>query len=131
MQQTDNATKKIGENLLKGWTLLGEVCPAGCNVPLMRSRDNQHVICCACDKDFVQIPSTDSQAVEVSKTAMGSTSAVSSSINPSSFSRLASAVDFQITRLAERLERSYDEGQIEILLSNATKLIYFRKLLGP
>jgi uncharacterized Zn finger protein (UPF0148 family) len=53
MASGDFVTKRIGDNLLKGWTLLGDNCPQGCNVPLMRSRDKKSLVCCRCDTDFM------------------------------------------------------------------------------
>ena len=37
-----NASKRLGDLLLYGWTMLGEACPSpNCNCPLMRSPDGQ------------------------------------------------------------------------------------------
>ncbi len=47
------ASNKIGEHLLKGWTLMGESCPLECNTPLMRSPDRKSLICFSCNTDFL------------------------------------------------------------------------------
>lgn len=47
------ATNKIGEHLLKGWTLLGDSCPNECHTPLMRSPDRKSLICFECNTDFL------------------------------------------------------------------------------
>eukprot|EP00927_Polykrikos_kofoidii_P053276 TRINITY_DN4761_c0_g1_i1.p1 TRINITY_DN4761_c0_g1~~TRINITY_DN4761_c0_g1_i1.p1 ORF type:complete len:350 (-),score=72.01 TRINITY_DN4761_c0_g1_i1:258-1307(-) len=44
---TDNHPAKIAKYLLKGWCLLNENCPAGTNIPLVRSREGV-LVCCGC-----------------------------------------------------------------------------------
>lgn len=45
--------EEISRLLLQGWTMLADVCPrAGCNMPLMRSRQGR-VLCCTCRADVV------------------------------------------------------------------------------
>jgi uncharacterized Zn finger protein (UPF0148 family) len=51
---SDQVTKDIGEKLLQGWTLLGDICPTGCHTPLMRSRDKSQLFCCSCGTDFLK-----------------------------------------------------------------------------
>ena len=48
-RRSDEASRKIAEYLLQGWALLDDYCPmAGCNCPLVRSRENQRR-CVSCD----------------------------------------------------------------------------------
>eukprot|EP00927_Polykrikos_kofoidii_P053277 TRINITY_DN4761_c0_g1_i2.p1 TRINITY_DN4761_c0_g1~~TRINITY_DN4761_c0_g1_i2.p1 ORF type:complete len:313 (-),score=69.20 TRINITY_DN4761_c0_g1_i2:294-1232(-) len=44
---TENHPAKIAKYLLKGWCLLNENCPAGTNIPLVRSREGV-LVCCGC-----------------------------------------------------------------------------------
>lgn len=49
--------QELSRLLLQGWTMLAESCPrVGCNMPLMRSRQNR-IFCCQCRADILQ-PST-------------------------------------------------------------------------
>ena len=52
-REMNDSSQKIGDFLLKGWTMLGDNCPHGCNVPLMRSRDKRSLVCLGCDTDFL------------------------------------------------------------------------------
>ena len=48
-RRSDEASRKIAEYLLQGWALLDDYCPmAGCNCPLVRSREAQRR-CVSCD----------------------------------------------------------------------------------
>jgi len=46
-RRTDQVSKKLGDKLLMGWTLLGEVCPS-CGAPLMRDHAKK-MHCLSCD----------------------------------------------------------------------------------
>ena len=46
---------KLGEYMLKGWTMMGDIClecPQG--IPLMRSKAQDQLICVACKKDYLK-----------------------------------------------------------------------------
>lgn len=47
-EQSDRQSRKLGEKLLQGWCMLEETCPAGCLVPLMRSRQGREY-CVSCE----------------------------------------------------------------------------------
>ena len=54
---TDNYSKRLGELLLQGWTMLDRICPRdSCNgVPLMRSRDPKpKFYCVACQNTLYE-----------------------------------------------------------------------------
>lgn len=50
--RSDQVSKKIGEKLISGWTMMESACEE-CNVPLMKSK-KANLICCGCDKDYAQ-----------------------------------------------------------------------------
>lgn len=53
-ERRDKATKKIGEKLLQGWTMLNATCPKeNCGIPLMGDKKDGHMWCLACDKRVV------------------------------------------------------------------------------
>lgn len=47
-------SKKIGEKLLHGWTMLNESCN-DCLAPLMKSKKGEK-ICFGCDRDYAAQP---------------------------------------------------------------------------
>ncbi|CAG8654644.1 5174_t:CDS:2, partial [Paraglomus occultum] len=50
--ELDRTSSLIGRYLLTGWILSDEVCPnKGCNVPLLRSKDNSTWLCARCDNN--------------------------------------------------------------------------------
>jgi uncharacterized Zn finger protein (UPF0148 family) len=49
-KRENNASGRMGELLLKGWTMLGSSCDE-CNVPLMRNKQMDE-ICVVCEKNY-------------------------------------------------------------------------------
>ena len=49
-KREDNASGKMGELLLKGWTMLGSSCEE-CYVPLMRNKQLDE-ICVVCERNY-------------------------------------------------------------------------------
>ncbi len=49
-KREDNASGKMGELLLKGWTMLGSSCE-DCYVPLMRNKQMDE-ICVVCERNY-------------------------------------------------------------------------------
>ncbi len=49
-KREDNASGKMGELLLKGWTMLGSSCEE-CYVPLMRNKQMDE-ICVVCERNY-------------------------------------------------------------------------------
>ena len=129
MSSNHDATKKIGENLLKGWTLLGDVCPKGCNIPLMRSRDKQHLICFACDTDFMQ-PENEGTNVEphspASNAAQDSTMGGKPSTSRSK-KAIKNSVDSKLEWIAKRLEQTENITELRDLAATAKELISLRR----
>lgn len=129
---TQDATKKIGENLLKGWTLLGDVCPAGCNVPLMRSRDKQQLICCACDRDFnKEQPSSESGTTKETPQEIASRShCEEGSLESACIPVLRKAVDDKLEWAAENLCASNSIDEMQTLISLTVQLLKLKRELS-
>jgi uncharacterized Zn finger protein (UPF0148 family) len=49
-KREDNASGRMGELLLKGWTMLGSSCEE-CYVPLMRNKQMDE-ICVVCERNY-------------------------------------------------------------------------------
>lgn len=118
---SDSASKRIGENLLKGWTLLGENCPDGCNIPLMRSRDQSKLVCCECSKDFLKIEEK-STFREDKVILMKSSEAEKDS--PSLY--LQRAVDSKISWMADKIEKTCSVTDLADFVEVASKLVKLR-----
>lgn len=130
MSSKDSSTKQIGEYLLKGWTLLGDNCPNGCNVPLMRSRDKKHLVCCGCEVDFLHqvIPSGAEPSMSLMHPEPSSvTQGPSTSCEKSS---LGSIVDKKLAWAAEQIQGSTSISDLLSLVDLATKLMNLRKQLS-
>jgi hypothetical protein len=55
--RSNAVSKRLGEKLLAGWTMLDTTCDAGCGVPLMRSRPpNPITLCVSCDMGPAPVP---------------------------------------------------------------------------
>ena len=73
VEQIEDPSARLGDYLLKGWTMMGDVCedcPQG--IPLMRSKAQDQLICVACMKDYLakpEIPETPIEIVAESTTA--------------------------------------------------------------
>ena len=54
-KKRDNVSVKLGEYMLKGWTMLGTSCPIKdcAGTPLMKSRKNDVMMCVCCDRTFM------------------------------------------------------------------------------
>lgn len=51
--KSDNVSAKLGEKMLQGYALLGQVCPRdGCNCPLVRKRDGP-MLCVSCGSTII------------------------------------------------------------------------------
>jgi uncharacterized Zn finger protein (UPF0148 family) len=129
---TQDATKKIGENLLKGWTLLGDVCPAGCNVPLMRSRDKQQLICCACDRDFnKELPSSESGTTkETAQEIADRFDCPGRSLESACIPMLRNAVDEKLEWAAENIRASNSIDEMQTLISLTVQLLTLKRELS-
>eukprot|EP00698_Gefionella_okellyi_P023991 TRINITY_DN8350_c0_g1_i1.p1 TRINITY_DN8350_c0_g1~~TRINITY_DN8350_c0_g1_i1.p1 ORF type:complete len:286 (-),score=65.24 TRINITY_DN8350_c0_g1_i1:49-858(-) len=54
-RKSDNVSAAMGQYLLKGWTMLSDVCPnPDCNVPLMRERGSKRMLCVSCEQWVVR-----------------------------------------------------------------------------
>ena len=55
-KKRDNVSAKLGEYMLKGWTMLGTSCPIpDCvGTPLMKNRKNDVMTCVSCDRTFTE-----------------------------------------------------------------------------
>ena len=130
MSSKDSSTKQIGEYLLKGWTLLGDNCPNGCNVPLMRSRDKKHLVCCGCEVDFLHqvIPSATEPSMSLmhrepsSETQARSPFCEKSSLGP--------IIDKKLDWAAEQIQGSTSISDLLSLVDLASKLVNLRKQLS-
>lgn len=47
---SDRISKRLGELLLQGWTMLNDSCAYGCPAPLMRNPRDLRKLCVACDR---------------------------------------------------------------------------------
>jgi uncharacterized Zn finger protein (UPF0148 family) len=116
-----DASKKIGEYLLKGWTMLGDNCPNGCNVPLMRSRDNKSLLCLGCDTDFL---ARAAEVVAVSEEPMnGTVGKQISSSNVNALDVIQSKLDWVVQKISETQSISDLHSMVDL----ATKLVVLRK----
>jgi uncharacterized Zn finger protein (UPF0148 family) len=48
-------TKQLGDLMLQGWTMLGETCPNGCQIPLMLKKSTGEKRCVGCPLQLVPI----------------------------------------------------------------------------
>ena len=127
---SDSASKKIGENLLKGWTLLGDVCPEGCNIPLMRSRDQKHLVCCGCEKDFLAVKETVMKSCKNQDLLMDNRTDNSPENNSKgSFPKLISALDSKICHIATMIENTSSLSEIGEMVDVASRLVRLRREL--
>merc|ERR1739841_392488 len=69
------ALEDVSARMLQGWTMLGDACPvAGCNTPLVRSRQGE-VWCARCgaavvkEGDAMSVPSSPPSTTEVAQKA--------------------------------------------------------------
>merc|ERR1719181_1444043 len=69
------ALEDVSARMLQGWTMLGDACPvAGCNTPLVRSRQGE-VWCARCgaavvkEGDSMSVPSSPPSTTEVAQKA--------------------------------------------------------------
>ena len=111
----NDSSQKIGDFLLKGWTMLGDNCPHGCNVPLMRSRDKKSLVCLGCDTDFLaekQCESTTSKSEVVSK----------QSLSPS----FGAVIDSKLEWVVQEINKSSSVSDLTTLVELATKLVALR-----
>ena len=54
-----DASERMGQLLLQGWTMTEVLCPDGARchgTPLMRPRNADHMLCVSCDRWFVRTP---------------------------------------------------------------------------
>ena len=115
-----DASKKIGEYLLKGWTMLGDNCPHGCNVPLMRSRDGSSLVCYGCDTDFL------ARAAEVAE----STTIPNEKSNVfilAGDGKLRSSLDSKLAWLSTQIESTNSISELHSMVDLANKIIILRK----
>ena len=124
---TDSASKRIGEHLLQGWTMLGDSCPNGCNVPLMRSRDKKSLVCLGCEVDFLHQAE---KVVEISKAPINVTeSAPSCSPQMDSHFTLLSSLDSRLDWISEQIAKSTSVSDLNHMVELASKMVALRKAL--
>lgn len=126
---SDSASKRIGENLLKGWTLLGDNCPDGCNIPLMRSRDKFHLICCECGKDFLETKKATSSSSPdgiLPDPSLGDE--CDSKIAPNNFA-LKKSVESKIKWISNLIDSTSSVSDLGEILAVAKQLIDLRDAL--
>jgi uncharacterized Zn finger protein (UPF0148 family) len=116
-----DASKKIGEHLLKGWTLLGDNCPNGCNVPLMRSRNNKSLVCLGCDTDFL------AQATEVSRASEKGSNSVNEYTKESVHADSESVLGSKFAWLIARISETESIADLHSMVDLANKLLVLRK----
>ena len=132
MSSSDLATKRIGENLLRGWTLLGENCPGGCTVPLMRSRDKKQLVCCGCEVDFLN--QEVSRATLVPEVVVSQANQAHSSVSTGvkagvDRSELSSVLDGKLAWLSKQIEISTSVVDLAQMVELASKLLELRRTL--
>ena len=116
---SDSPSKLIGEYLLKGWTLLGENCANGCNVPLMRSRDKSSLVCVSCGTDFLK--AKPAAAVEVAPASKCDTK-----VPAISTPNLSAVLDAKIEWIMREIEVSKSVSDLSALVDLLSKFLTLR-----
>jgi len=99
--------------------MLGDNCPQGCNVPLMRSRDKKALVCLGCDTDFLAEAASKPAPLT---TKQGEGVSVSSS-------DLTMVVDSKIAWIASEIARTSSIAELSSLVDLASKLIALKNSL--
>lgn len=131
MSSNDATSKKMGENLLRGWTMLGENCPNGCLVPLMRSRDKSQLVCVACDVDFnrpVQTQPQECKPVQPATIAPASDSNLMSSTSETA--SFISSLNAKLSWVKNLIDASSSVHDLSDLVALATQLVDLRTKLN-
>ena len=99
--------------------MLGDNCPNGCNVPLMRSRDKKSLVCLGCDTDF--LAERTAEPASVDRNDQGKSSA--------NHTDLASVVDSKIAWVASEMGRTSSVAELSSLADLASKLVALKNSL--
>jgi hypothetical protein len=93
--------------------MLGDNCPHGCNVPLMRSRDKKSLVCLGCDTDFLAQTEPEKASVNQKEGKQ----------LPSGESDLAAVVQSKLQWVACEMSRTSSVPELCNLADLATKLL--------
>ena len=101
--------------------MLGDNCPHGCNVPLMRSRDKKSLVCLGCDTDFLaNIPAENGplkaeQPLKIEKMS----------------TNFGTIVDSKLSWVMGKIEKSISTAELSELVDLASKLVALKNSVYP
>jgi uncharacterized Zn finger protein (UPF0148 family) len=116
--------KEIGNYMLKGWTLLGDSCAYGCNVPLLWHKNSGEFICVSCRKSDPRNLLNDDTShlnVEPAKDEQENKSSASNDILQNLWKKLST--------LSREIESSEDAHKVSLAIDMTQSLIKIIKEL--
>ena len=110
--------------------MLGDICPAGCHTPLMRSRDKTQLLCCSCGTDFMSQSSTNIPLVENARPVVEVEVAVTTATDESlAYGSLKAAVGDKIAWVAKLIQTCSNPSELFQLISLSDQLLSLHKRL--